>query len=296
MVARALVGLPPMLGFRLVQEGEGSPRALVVIYNLAAGGKNRTIDKAITDAVGPRVAIINQTIAPSGIHHPDYSVTQGKIAPLPDVVAAWRGKLGAELGPVVVAGFSAGGKGVREQLKYDPAGAFVADGTHASDPPDWANQILPWHPILAMATAGARALVLTHTMIEPSGYLGTRETIEHITGQSHRTDRPATTFDVGNARVYSYPGADAAAHVHQATKVFAPKLAETLKLIDPKLCIGGSCGPTPGPGPGSPGQPPPATPAVDDDDTPIANNVERAALIGVGVIAIAGAYLAFTRP
>lgn len=244
-----------MRPLRLVQPGAGAIRPALLVYNLTA-----ELDQAVKNELGPDVAILNDTRAPSKgpdgvLHHPDYG--PGLIDPLPEVLAFWAVKLGAFLSPVVLAGFSAGGKGPRTQIEqgFLPDGICICDGTHASRPP-LAGQIDPWVEWLGLASALESAFpgrpppacVFSHTQIPTSSVLSTRETlqlvVDALAGAAMAPDlavhgeAPVTSWKVGNGRIYSYPGADAQAHVHQATVVMAPLLRHTFQLVDPSALCG----------------------------------------------------------
>jgi hypothetical protein len=204
-------------------------RPLVIIYHLTA-----ELDPAIRAAIPANVRALNITLPVVGAHHPDYSLSAGAIAPLSQILGDEQARTESQFSPVVVVGFSAGGKGPREQiLAGQPLdGTVCIDGSHATAPPDDLTQLEPWRLQLRAARSCARAAIWTHTQIQTEPpILSTRSTLELVTGLDLATDTPRASLVDGCARVYSYPGRDAAAHVHQAREVLPAKLSEILAIL-----------------------------------------------------------------
>lgn len=247
---------------RVVQAGQGVFRPLAVLYNI-----DIAMDAMMREYLGPEVAILAQTIAPSGGKHPVYDFPF--IAPLHEVLLSHMSKLGViAFGPVVLCGFSAGGGGPRSQLREGatPDGICILDGNHASNPPFVKDQIDPWRRYFDLARDGQVSCICTHTAIKTGpSVLSTTATLELITGVPMPAPAPGrVSADIGQGklRVYGYGGVDAAAHSYQVTHVAAPMLRQTFRLLSPSLCVTQGCDlpfeppPPPPPGKGPAGKPP----------------------------------------
>jgi hypothetical protein len=112
-------------------------------------------------------------------------------------------KAGVQLGPIVLAGWSAGCGAIREIMStpeyYDKiADTILIDGIHSSylngKPGPLESEIDPtplqiYVKLIRDAMAGKRRLIITHTEIFPGTFASTTETADYILGQVglHRT-------------------------------------------------------------------------------------------------------------
>ncbi len=163
---------------RLVQAGSGDPRDLVVVYHL-----NASADADVCAAVGPDACIVNDTVPQSdiGVYG---SIGPGGIASLEDVAAWAASQVGAfSIDRIILVGYSAGYLGVRTQLLAgaDPAAIVVADGIQTPRPGD-AGAVAPWVAYAALARAGDRVFVASHSTQGQTNMLNTTDTLRLITG------------------------------------------------------------------------------------------------------------------
>lgn len=195
------------MSFRLVQQGEGNPRPLVVLYLVGA-----PLDQDLQEALGktPAIAAYDEPVGET--LHTTISRTQAKTE--------------AEISDVILVGYSAGCKAVRRELMngFDPAGVFTIDGTHADLPPlDW--QIQVWQTYAERARRCERLFVATctqNTYVEtslPQGrcYSGTVSVLRRVTGYPLEPSAAPSGEHDGALHVYSYSSAptDMAAHGKQ---------------------------------------------------------------------------------
>lgn len=109
---------------RIVQEGSGSTRPLILVYHL-----NEVNDDALRAAVPANATVVNDTRT---YHYVD-------VPTLSDTVASLQAQLGALFAPVVLAGFSEGGLVTRDLLNRgaNPDALVIADGTYGTDYASW---------------------------------------------------------------------------------------------------------------------------------------------------------------
>lgn len=209
------------MSFRLVQQGEGNPRPLVVLYLVGA-----PVDSDLREALGqtPAIAAYDEPVGEA------LSIT----------LSCAQAKMQADVSDVILVGYSAGCKAVRRELMngFDPAGVFTIDGTHADLPPlDWQIQI--WQTYAERARRSERLFVATctqNTYVEtslPKGgcYSATVSVLRRVTGYPlEPSENPAGEHD-GALHVYSFSSAptDRAAHGKQQTEVLPALLARHAK-------------------------------------------------------------------
>ena len=205
------------MALRLVQEGKGDPRPLVVGFLL--GGD---LDMYLPIAVGENACLVLDDAA-TGPAMPQILEFAYKQANLRHV---------SELALI---GYSAGCRRVRElRLAGANASAYVlVDGTHASFPPEqWQ---IDWLRDLAnQARQGRILLVASHTqqtyceeLTNGQAYSSTWRVLQMATGWSLSNggtiEKPAITRQ-GELWVYSYASAKADAAAHRAQYSQAPVL------------------------------------------------------------------------
>ena len=216
---------------RLVHTGRGPLRDVVLVHYLGTYA-----DPAVV-AAAPDACIVNDTQTPTVRYT---HLGAGGILSLRDAVA-WAVSKAGPFTPsrLIVCGFSAGGQAVRTLLMdaahggAAPDAVVVADGTHASRPPqEW--QLSAWRGYIEGAKAGAKVAILSHTQILPPTYLGTRDTLRLLTGWplevAGPVDAPAVRRD-GGLVVESYAGARAHDHELQAQVVFPRLLGRAMKML-----------------------------------------------------------------
>jgi hypothetical protein len=219
------------VAIRLVSPGRGSRRDLVLLYNVPG-----TLDAMLVDAA-QGACILNDTRTPTTRYA--RSGPAG-ILPLAETLEAAEERAGPfELGRVVVGGIGPGGHAARTMLLDATRGGrvpdaiVVADGTHASRPPqDW--EIDAWRAFAFEARAGRRIGLFSHTCIEAPTLLSTRDTIRLITGWPLDTAGPVEDPVVkqqGRLRVESYSGTQPADHDVQAQRVFPALLRKAMTLL-----------------------------------------------------------------
>ncbi len=222
---------------RIVQLGSGSPRPLLLVYHL-----NARNDEALKAAVGPRALIVNDTTTGS-----NYSDTPS----LSTTLAGLRGRVGgAQLSPVVLAGFSAGGFATARILAQggDPDALVVADGTYATTPAGYAD----WRDYANLAKQGERVFLASNTsLIVPSSTWHILSAIAGVVlplGPSV-ANRPAgvpaiagsgpAVHRFGSFVIYSYPTDDVAGHEHQGDAVLPMMLGQAMAMLrgGPKISV-----------------------------------------------------------
>ena len=206
---------------RIVQEGSGSTRLLVLIYHL-----NARNDAAVAAAAGPSAFIANDTTIGS-----QYQDTP----PLADTIAQLAPD-GVTFSPVIVCGFSAGGLATARILAQggDPDALVVADGTYASVPSQWAG----WQAYANRAMDGQRTFLASYT-----SYMGDTSTwhvLSAIIGETLPVgpvvDRPADAplmktssyWKSGNFTIYGYPTNDMPGHEYQGDVVLPMMLKQAI--------------------------------------------------------------------
>lgn len=215
-----------MASLRIVQEGSGAVRPLVLVYHL-----NAAVDPALREAAGPNATIANTT-APGSVYAdiPSLDTTLAQLA------QALGG--GVRFSPIVAAGFSAGGFATRTLLERGgraPDAVVVADGTYATAPPQWAA----WERYANDARLGRGVFVASHTSyVAPAS--NTWHVLKAITGWDlplgpGAAPRPPDVpllhlpFErrqAGNLVVYSYDGT----HNAQGAVVLSQMIAEALGM------------------------------------------------------------------
>jgi len=239
---------------RMVQLGQGPVRPIVIVYNLTA-----ELDDEIKKAAGPDAVIANDTRAP-------FQNLYSQISPLSDSIAEIQGKVGptVRLGPVLVAGFSEGGSATQRVLALggNPDAMVIADGSHAPLTPG-TRTVAPhtidgWTAYAEKARSGEKVLVASHTSLiyvetMPTPYASTWRVLRDATGfdlplgtGAAVVGRPADVPAIegagpvkhmnANLVVYSYPGADAAAHIYQAKYAIGMMIAEALSKLGVLTC------------------------------------------------------------
>lgn len=207
--------------YRLVQQGEGNPRPLVVLYLVGS-----PLDPELREALG-KTASIAAYDDPNG---------EG----LPATISRVQAETEAAVSDVILVGYSAGCKAIRRELMngQDVAGILAIDGTHANLPPaDW--QIEVWQKYAERARQCERLFVATctqNTYVEtalPQGqrYSATVSVLRQVTGYAlEPSDDPAGEHD-GALHVYSFSSAptDSPAHAKQQTIVLPVMLARHAK-------------------------------------------------------------------
>jgi hypothetical protein len=215
-------GIPEdAMGLRLVQQGQGDPRPLVVLYLVGS-----PMDPELCAALGPGPAIVA------------YDDAVG--APLITTISFVTAKTGSGVSDVILVGYSAGCQSVRGELMAgsNVSGVLAIDGTHANLPPEkW--QIDVWRNWAALARQSERLFVATcteNTYVEtslpvPQRYSATISVLRLVTDfQIIPSEHPAGEHD-GALHVYGYSSAttDKAAHARQQTVVLPDMLARHAK-------------------------------------------------------------------
>lgn len=287
------------MALRLVQAGSGDSRPLVFVVHFAGGSaaSPHFIDDRIRAAVSRETCVVGYT-APvpagkgtTGGAYREIGAAASDGGRFPDLlqVCAWATAHGAGAvhpwGPVVVAGFSEGGQGVRAWLG-EPIAAFLAvDGVHASKPPDEASQIAPWRERVKQARAGTFRAVYTYSQIDPPSFLAVRETLRLILGLAPMP--PGKVFEAGGLRVSSFGGNDAGSHAFQLQAVLPIELYAVAKSLGfggdaEKLAglLGGGCR--------APADPVPANPAASSCSSPLVWPSGGSARIFWGAVVLVG--------
>ncbi|TKC93705.1 hypothetical protein [Polyangium fumosum] len=207
------------MALRLVQAGEGNPRALVIAFLIGA-----ELDPRLRAAFGPRTCVMADGAASGPM--------------MEEILEFAHRRAGLRhVSRLALIGYSAGCQRVRAlRLAGVEASAYLlADGTHASWPPaDW--QIDWLRQLVERARAGKALVVASHTMQTyterlPKGkaFASTVRVLRMATGweldRAGPLDAPAVTRE-GSLYVYSYAsaGIDAAAHAAQLVRV-VPELS-----------------------------------------------------------------------
>jgi hypothetical protein len=226
-------GLP--MTTRIVQEGCGGTRDIIVIYNLTS-----TWDFKILKAVGPKPMIVNVT-GPAFTQY--YSDTgHGKIEPLPELLGWAAERVGVKLGRVTLVGFSEGCQAIRTQLLegHTPFACVAVDGIHGGYPAtNFNREVKPWQDFIQLALNGNHVFCASHsglTYVEqlPNPYASVHTMLQRITGWELSLPKDGTFVVTreGNVSVYSYGDGygnpHRAAHVKQAREVLPFILAEEL--------------------------------------------------------------------
>lgn len=206
---------------RIVQQGQGNPRQLVVLYLVGS-----PMDPELRAALGPDPAIIA------------YDDPKGE--PLPTTMSHVTTKSPVNVSDVILVGYSAGCQAVRRELMagHDVAGVVAIDGTHASLPPlQW--QLDVWRDYAEKARRGERLFVATctqNTYVETDlpkaqRYSATLSILRQVTGfRIIPSETPAGEHD-GALHVYGYASekTDKMAHARQQTVVLPQMLARYVK-------------------------------------------------------------------
>lgn len=223
---------PPSVALRILSQGKGSRRPLVLVYHVAAG-----YDDAFRAALPPEVLLANDTETNQA-----YYTT---VPPLATTKAQLEQTASCQLGPIVLAGFSAGGFATRTILAAggDPDALVLADATYGTD-------VAPWQAYARRALAGQRVLFASYSsnvFMEPRAPSPWRN-LRTITGldlplgagpgvQPRPEGVPVITAPTRLARgqcvVYAYPDLD---HGNQG------------HVVLPKVLLPGALGMLPKPG------------------------------------------------
>lgn len=207
---------------KLWSKGEGAKRDLVVIYYL---GEQGDLKERVARAAGNAI-VLNDTRQPTKVY-----TSMATMETLSQTRAQAERVTGADVGRIILVGFSAGCQALRTLLLAgaQPDAIVAIDGTHSSSPPmGW--QIDTWSKYANAARRGERVMVATHTMIVPPTYSSTKATLQAITGFD-LTD-PGFHSD-GNLHVWGYAGNDQAAHINQARQVLPEALQFALSRLGP---------------------------------------------------------------
>lgn len=223
---------------RIVNEGSGAERDLVVVYFLASPN-----DAAIV-AAAPGAIVVNDT----RVLTEQYAIEGGVgITPLADLVTELQRKLGCSVRSITLCGWSVGCKAVRTQLlKTDGQGidAVVAiDGVTGSYPIPTASQAWPWVTLASKAKEGKSVFIASHTMLTyteklAQPFMSTWRMLQRVTGfalaKQGPDDEPVLTQE-GNCLVWSYAASSAAGHTFQGQHVLPRCLAQALSFVRGKL-------------------------------------------------------------
>jgi len=271
-----------MVALRVVQPGKGAKRALVVVYHLTS-----EIDAALRAAVGGTPAVLNHTApvedgkATTGGAY--FRVGQKGLRPMGELLELALQKTGAQvLSPVLLCGFSEGAQAPRAHLTAgeDAHGIVAVDGIHGTWPTPEPFQVDPWRNYFSRAKAGERVWVATCSQIptasDAPAKTPVRLMLEKITGWGLGVGSKVEPFALGQsqARVYSYAGKDAAAHVYQAKTVLPSAVREALERLGVSL--------EPGTGPGGGGLPEPDPVS----EPPKTSSLEQGFLERAGVVMV----------
>lgn len=232
------------MGWRVVQDGEGPRRPLVLIAHGASGSKERPefIDERIRAAAGRRARIVNYTAA----YDPVKNTTGGAYLKVGarstvdgGVLLSWseieaKYGQGFDVSKRLAFGFSAGCQYVRALSEsgapLDAAGAI--DGVHGDAPTPLPWQKAWWRPIVEKARLDHALAIFTVSRIDPpSNTLPDRKMVELITGLGPfeaGTFAQPNHYTEGGIHVYAYPGNDKAAHEFQLQVVLPLRLNEAL--------------------------------------------------------------------
>lgn len=190
---------------RVVQTGYGSPRPLLLVYHLAEAN-----DAALIRSAPANALIVNDTRA-------DHYVG---VLPLPAMIAQLSAQVGAQLGPVVLAGFSEGGLVTKRLLDLgaDPSALVIADGTYGAD-------YVSWKKYAERARRRERAMLASYSAGTQSPWQG----LKAITGFPlvfGPALGQAQVYQEGSLAVLGYPDGD---HNKQGSEVL-PKMVESAFL------------------------------------------------------------------
>lgn len=223
---------------RMVQQGVGQARDLVVVYYLAA-----ELDSKLKQAA-PGALILNDTRANTA----EYRVVGGGgIAPIRDLAARTGREQGCIIRSITLVGYSAGCQALRAQLQRGAGdlvdGLVPVDGTHASFPaPSELMEIKPWRDFADQARAKRKVMTATHTMLTyteqlPKPFMCTWHVLQRVTGwplAEQGEDGVPVPTEEGFLAVWSYADADAAGHRYQGREALPAALEATLKLVRTK--------------------------------------------------------------
>ncbi len=218
----------------LQQQGHGEVRPLVVWYYLGS--------KELLDTLDSSCCVV--TSGADGKFH----YINSDNPTLDSIKKTYGERFNCSFSTVMLAGFSAGCQGVRTQLLENqvtkPSGLLVCDGVHSSEPPQqW--QLDVWRDYLATCNASLPkvspsssngAIRWTCSNITPTGFTGTRETLNLVTGldtQPGESLEDPNIYQSGRASFLTFPGTDADAHIYQATTVLPKQhllLAQSLGI------------------------------------------------------------------
>lgn len=289
--------------WRVVQQGNGATRPLVVCYFIG-----QQIDSLLRAVVSADTTILNLTTEPGD---GAYTAITALNPDLLTIKHKWGQQLGCEFDRVVILAWSRGCAAPRAQLVTAaelaasagpyPDAIIALDGIHSSSPPQ-AWQIDTWTKWAVQqcgATTGPQGLnkppsltdrifAATCTQIIPPTFRSVRATLQDVMnwqlppgpsqaeGASIAAGVPAY-YGSGNVGIWSWPGADAAAHEYQQNG-----LAHVyLHAVAIQLGFGGEL-------PGIDG--PPVTSLPHLSKIPSGRLLTRVAAVAVPVAAI-GAYL-----
>jgi hypothetical protein len=202
------------MSYRLIQAGSGECRPLVILYLVGA-----QVDDDVRAALGPTPAIAA------------FDDSRGEA--LYATVSRVRRDVEAQIGDVVLVGFSAGCQAVRRELIAggDPAAVVTIDGTHATLPPEsW--QIEVWQKLARRARHGERLFVATctqNTYVEQlpktQRYAAVVTVLRAATGFALEPAAVPAGEHEGSLHVYSFASATTDHHAHVAQqRVVMPEM------------------------------------------------------------------------
>lgn len=206
---------------RLVQQGTGSRRPLVALWLVGSA-----MDDALRAALGKRPTIVADVEAPSSVS-------------LDTVLAYARGQTGAQVGQIVIGGWSLGCSRVRSLLMAGvrPSAVVCADGTTNTWPAPDPAKAAAWRDLVASARRGGCTFAVSHTYLDYTErlrapqvpYMATVTAMRLATGLPlvmPAGDAPAEVHE-GALHVYSYRSGpvDGAAHTRQLREALPMMLA-----------------------------------------------------------------------
>lgn len=180
---------------RVVQEGAGMPRPLLLIYHLSDAA-----DAALKNAAAPTALIINDTRTNLYVDVPTLAAT------VADLEAQYQTKLA----PVVLAGFSQGGITTRQLLDRgaDPDALIIADGTYGTD-------YRSWRRFADLAKARQKLMLASYSSSNPHPWDGLKAVTGFPLGIRAGVGVPViaepTKYEQGSLVVLGYPDLDHAA-------------------------------------------------------------------------------------
>jgi hypothetical protein len=193
---------------RIVQQGSGDPRPLLLVYHL-----NRSNDASLREAAPTNALIVNDT-------------RTDQYAQL-DRLGMTIDKLSSEAGvrsftPVVLAGFSEGGLVTKRLLDMgaDPDALVIADGTYGSD-------YVSWKKYADRAKARERAMLASYSAGTDRPWAGLRAVTGFDLKFGPALSEP-TKYEQGSLVVLGYPDGD---HPVQGRGVMPKMIASAFSAL-----------------------------------------------------------------